>query len=331
MLYKSIKSADFLPDENFDSLYAELQQAINKYINSGYLQSFDGLNLYYEYFLCENAVGNVVIVHGLSEFTKKFHELAMFFLNNRYNVFIYDQRGHGYSGRQTDNLEFLFVKSYKDYVTDLEYIIDNVVKPVSSLPITIYSQSMGGAVTGLYLQKHPTDIKEVVFSAPMLCPWMNNTPRFLARFVARLGCFFQGEDKPFLKVTPFSPKSVHHTSTVLSKPRFKTYMKMRIDDKRYQMSQLTNRWVEQTTRVQKWLLNKKRCKNITTRCLILSAEKDTIVLEKPQREFSKLLPDCKFVTIKGAKHTIFGSTKEVMEQYFSEMRKFLGLNDNQLD
>ncbi len=325
MLYKSIKSVDFLPEKDFAENYKNLQKVIDKHMVSGYIKSFDGLKLYYEYFLCENAVGNLVIVHGLSEFTKKFHEIALFFLNQNYNVFIFDQRGHGYSGRETDDLQALFIKSYNDYEKDLDCFIKNVVEKVSSLPITLFSQSMGGAVATLYLQNNPTKIEKAIFSAPMVFPNTNGAPSFLIFIVAKALSLLKGKDKPFLKSEPFSKKSQYCDSSTLCQGRFDLYLNMRVNDEFYQTSTITNSWMAQTALVKRKLLRKRKLNKIETKCLILSAENDNVVLEKPQRLLSKRLKNSEFVTIKDAKHTIYASNDKIMQEYFNAIRKFLRL------
>ena len=63
---------------------------------------FDGKELYYEYFQVQESRGAIVLVHGLSEFTGKYHEFAWYLLNQGYDVFLYDQRGHGRSAEAGD-------------------------------------------------------------------------------------------------------------------------------------------------------------------------------------------------------------------------------------
>ncbi len=323
MLYKRTKSPNFIPEDNFSEHYANIHETISNHLVSGYSTSSDGLKIYYEYVLCENAVGNVVIVHGLSEFTKKFYEIFFFFLNQGYNVFIYDQRGHGLSERETDDLEAIYVNSYYDYVDDLTCFINNVVEKVCPLPITIFSQSMGGAITGLYLQENPNKIKKAIFSAPMVCPKMNGFPRFFIRMVASRLEKTKGKDKGFVKDQPFDANSKFEDSSCLNKNRFDLYMKFRIDEPRYRTSNITNSWMKQTTYVQGLLLRKNKCDAITTKCYILSAEDDRVVYNSKQKLLYKRLPNCKFFTIKDAKHTVYASTPKILEEYFNLISNFL--------
>ena len=327
MLYKPTVRPDFLADDNFASQYAELQAVIDNHKNSGNMPSFDGLNIYYEYFLAENPVGNIVIVHGLSEFIAKYYEMIIFFLNRRYNVFIFDLRGHGLSGRQVEDACVLHVNEFNDYVLDLEKFIDDVVLEISALPITIFSHSMGGAITGLYLQKFPNKITKAVFCAPMVCPYMYGFPRFITRAFAKSKCKKFGDAVPFATSKPFNPNPNFALSSDASYARFKLNLNRRIADVHYQTSQFSNRWMEQATRVQGLMLNRKKLKPVTTECLLISAGADRVVCEKPQKKFSKLLPSCKFVSIKGARHAIFDGTPNRISEFYSLLNDFIATNN----
>ncbi len=323
MLYTPIKTQDFLPEENFDMLYSQVIAKLNDCKESGKMPSFDNLNIYYEYFLCENAKENIVIVHGLSEFTKKFYEVIYFFLNNHYNVFIFDLRGHGYSDREDNAGNNLHVKNFFSYVKDLDLFIKNIVKKVSSLKINFFSQSMGGAIVGLYLQQTDEEINKAIFSAPMISPNLKGLPRFIVKMVAKRRIKKFGGTGVFLQSKPFTPNVNFENSSDASFARFSFNLSMRVNDINYQTSPLTNCWMEQATRVKGLLLRKKECKKINAKCLILSAELDKVVLEKPQRKFAKLIKDCKFVSIANAKHNIFCCGEEVLAELFGNIKDFL--------
>ena len=81
-----------LSEEEFSSKIVEIEEDLAKVKVSGTYQAFDGIDIAYEYFLAENSKASVVIVHGLSEFTRKFYEFIYYCLHHGLNVFIYDQR-----------------------------------------------------------------------------------------------------------------------------------------------------------------------------------------------------------------------------------------------
>lgn len=316
------KDTKFLPDENFLENYQLLENNLNAQKFNGYFPSFDGLKLYYEYFLRDKPKANVVIVHGLSEFSAKFYEIINFLLNGNLNVFIFDLRGHGYSGREVQDLQRIFLRSYDDYVKDLEIFIDQIVNKNSDLPLYFFSQSMGGAITALYLQKHPDSAIKCLFSVPMLCPNMKNVPRVLVQIVAKKDCKKHGFDAPFRYSSRFNPDDKFVDSSCLSELRFKLYLQKRIDNKFYQTSQITNGWMLETTKLLPKLLNKKKNSKIKTQCLIISAENDNVVLIKPQKKYAKQLNNCKFINLLGATHTVYASAETVMIDFYNYLQDF---------
>ena len=169
---------EIIPEEKFAEEIVKIENELSKICRQGYFDSFDGKKLYFEYFLKQNAKASVVIVHGLSEFTKKFYEITYYLLSAGYNVFLYDQRCHGRSCRLGAHKDILHVDNFTDYARDLNEYINNVVMPASDKPIYVYSHSMGGAVTALYLEKWQDTVKKAVMSAYNLCFHYSFIPLF---------------------------------------------------------------------------------------------------------------------------------------------------------
>ena len=59
-------------------------------VKSGFLTTEDNSQLYYESFYLPENKATILILHGFTEFTKKFDELTYYFLTQGYNVVRYD-------------------------------------------------------------------------------------------------------------------------------------------------------------------------------------------------------------------------------------------------
>ena len=156
-----------ISEKDFPEKIAKIESEFDKIRKEGFFDSFDGKKLYFEYFPKENAKASVVIVHGLSEFTKKFYEIAWYFYLEGYSVYLYDQRCHGRSCRLGARADILHVDKFSDYAKDLNEFIKNIVLKTSDKPIYLYSHSMGGAAAALYLSKWQDTVKKAVMSAPL--------------------------------------------------------------------------------------------------------------------------------------------------------------------
>lgn len=314
MRYEPNFTLNVIKDELFETQIKELENELAKYANFGEFASFDKTKIHYEYFLCENARGNIVIVHGLSEFTKKFYEFTYYALNLGYNVFIYDQRCHGLSDRLTNNVDILHVDNFNDYALDLEIFIEKIVIPTENKPIFLYAHSMGGAVSALYLNKYSDKIKKAVFSAPLFIPVVNNVSTFLARESVRLGKVLLGPKRRFFLSNDFDPDIKFNEKYGSSEPRFYHNINLRKQNIKYQSSPMSFGWVFNSLTVHHAILKKKFLNKIKTPILIFSAEKDNTVKNEPQYYFAKHCENCEIVNIENTTHAILASKTEMLEK-----------------
>lgn len=303
-----------ISEQSFATEIEKIEAALEECINFGEFTAFDNTRIYYEYFLAQESKGNIVIVHGLSEFTKKFNEFIYYALNQGYNVFIYDQRCHGLSGRLTKNKDLLHVDDFYDYALDLEYFIDNIVTKNNSQPIYFYAHSMGGTVCALYLEKHPDKIKKAVFSAPMIKPVVKKVSPFIARQSVILGKVFLGSKKSFFLSSDFNPNVKYTEEYCSSRARFDYHMKLRIGNEYYQSSPMSYGWVYNSLTIYRTILKKKFLEKIQTPILLFSAENDKTVENQPHYIFSNGCKDCTLIEVKGETHALLASKNEKLEK-----------------
>lgn len=323
MYYKPTYKPNYLSEQTFQKDFSALEETLKGVVNKGVLESFDGLKLEYEYYLAENATASVIILHGLTEFTRKYHELCKFLLDMGLNVFLYDQRGHGKSGRESADDTVVHVSSFDAYVKDLEYVIDNLVEKNCRKPIYLFSHSMGGSVAALYMQKHPEKIAKSAFCAPMLRPKMRNIPCFFMRWVLKHDAKHKGIDAPFIAAKNFDANVTLNQSSDISHARFKMNMETRISDKCFQASKITNGWLLDATLIKPRLLNRKTTE-IKTQCLIFSAKNDDVVMVKPQVKFHKMLQNSTLVSIPDAKHNLLNGSEYTICDVYTALQGFFG-------
>ncbi len=316
---------NILSDEEFPTAVTNMEKQLDNCRNSGFFDTFDGKKIYYEYFLCENSRASIVIVHGLSEFTKKFYEVATWFLNQGYNVFLYDQRCHGLSCRLTDRVDLIHVDNFNDYVKDLSVFIDNVVLPAEEKPLYIYSHSMGGAVTAMYLAQHKDKIQKAVLSAPLIEPTVEKVPSWLVRLYVYFGMKKYGSKSKFIFSKEFDPERANKYSMEPSKNRFSHNLNMRCNEPRYQSTPMTYGWVYNSVLLPIRILKRQVAGSIKTPVLLLSAEKDTVVRNDAQVRFAKKCRTCKMVTVNNTDHSMLTASYEVICEHVKQVLDFYAL------
>lgn len=323
MRYTPSYSFSVIEESHFDNEIKSISEQLSKCRKEGFFTSFDSTKIYYEYFLCENSTASVVIVHGLSEFTKKYYEMAKYLLDQGYNVFLYDQRCHGLSDRLTKEKNTIHVKSYNHYSKDLEWYIDNIVLKADEKPIYIYSHSMGGAVAANYLTKENCKAQKAVLSAPLLEPYVGNVPVWFAKSGIKLLSLVVGSHKIFSGSREFNPEHKFENSDDESYSRFRYNMNLRINNENYQTTPMSLGWVNATLGFSLYIKRQRNVDKIKVPVLLISAENDTSVRTPPHYVFDNMCSVCKMLVIKDAKHAMLTSFEDIISQHVGAVIDFL--------
>lgn len=313
-----------IPEEGYavfmDTRVAPAMKAI---CTDSYFDTADGKKIHYVFYAAQRPVGSVVIAHGFTESAEKFLEMSFYYVCAGFNVFALDHRGHGYSTRDIDEPSLVYVNKFSDYVDDLDCFVQNVVKPASGrLPLYLYAHSMGGAIAVLYLQNHPGEFKKTVLTAPMISPNTANLPHPITRIISNFFVLTGQGKKAVLGSTPFNPDRTFENSNDTSRARFDYYQAKRCATPQYQTSSPTYRWVQQSLKIVRDLLEEGFCEDIDCPILLFQAETDGSVLKPAQNRFIKLVPHGTLVEMKGSKHEIYLSTNDVMQKYLRMITEF---------
>ncbi len=303
----SVLSEDTFPEE-----MAAISVKLDQCRQEGTFQGFDGKPLYYEYFQTQESRGAVVIVHGLSEFTGKYHEFAWYLLNQGYDVFLYDQRCHGRSCRLTQRQDLIHVDHFTDYHKDLHCFVENVIRKATNLPLYLYAHSMGGAAAIQYMAQHSEVFTKAVLSAPMIEPLTGNVSPAVARWGLSAYLLFGNRKKKFWLADEFDPEYPFTRSQDRSYARFRRNMEIRLANPCYCTTPQTIGWIQQALLLRPQLTRKSFLRELQTPILMLCAEQDKVVCFKAQTMFAKNCPVCRQVIIPGATHSMLWGTREAI-------------------
>lgn len=311
-----------ISEENYKNELTERLSSISEYMTEAYIPSSDGLSLRYRYYYKKENKASIIIVHGFTEFLDKYEEMSVYFFEMGYNVFLYDQRGHGFSGRQVDDIELAHVDNFSDYAEDLRIVIDDVVLPViGNSPLYLYSHSMGGAVTTLYLEKYG-HAAAAILSSPMVVPSAHDIPRPIILCSVLCGIITAGAKAQFKHTGRFTADVNFNTCSDQSYARFRYNLDKRIEEDRFKLTPASNGWMYNAMTVSGKMI--RNAGKINVPVLIISAENDRIVKNNYQIKLANKIKNCRFATIKNAKHSIFTSEDEILKEYYTLLFDFLG-------
>lgn len=324
MLFEPCTEFKTVSEDEYPRRIKEIEQAIDGCAEIGELETAGNMTLSWHRFGVRDAKAAVVIVHGFTEFSRKYDELCWYFLNMGYDVYAYDQRGHGLSGREVGDESLIHVNSFSDYVEDLDAVIERLVKPMSpGLDIYLFTHSMGGAVGALYMCRYPEKVKKVLLSSPMVSPKTHGMPHGLVCRLIRREAEHTSWDAKFKYSGEFREDADFKHSADKSYNRFKHNLDMRIYEKRYQGSASTNRWMHEALSVYKQILDRDALSRVRASVLLIAAQRDAVVQSIPQKKLARLLGNrCRYVCIKGAKHSAFVSEEDILEGYIDIIRRF---------
>ena len=288
---------------------------------SGFIETSDGKELYYENYRADEPKSSIVILHGVTESVSKYHELAYYFLNAGANVSLLEQRGHGRSYREVDNNMITHIDNFERYVDDFtDFLLEK--SPKDDLPRYLFAHSMGGGVGVMYMERYPRYFEKAVLSAPMIAPERGRHLLVVSRAVTREFIIIGKSKDRFFGSGDGSEEEVFEDSCTTSEARFDYYNDMKETVPEFKNSALTYRWVNESLNVTRKLLAKGRPEKIRTKLLLLQAERDTMVRGKEQEKFAARVPGAELVKVKGAKHEIYRETDSILKPVLDRIFEF---------
>ena len=320
--HRGATHADLLSEENYAQQMEETVEPLLKGLrHKGFLTIVRGRRIHYEYYLCADPVGAVVLCHGFTESAEKYREMIYYFLGAGYSVFAPDLRGHGKSYRGQKNHTLIHVNRFRDYTDDLDRFLQRIVRPNAvNLPLYLYGHSMGGAVGALYLSQHPITFRKAVLSAPMIAPKTANLPPWLARWITFAMCLAGKGTDPVLR-----QRSVERDTAPSEEefpPRFSYYHQKKLRHRHLQTSLATYRWLFQALCTTDALLKRSNCERVQATVLLFQAENDTYVHNKHQDLYLSRIPHGEMVRIPESGHGLPTAENEILQPYVDRILSF---------
>lgn len=283
-----------------------------------------GRELFCSFFTADSPRGTALVVHGFTENALKYSELIFSLVRQGFNVCAYDQRGHGRSWRDgaIADPSLTHVHDFNEYVRDMECVCDALMKS-SPKPWVIFSHSMGGAVTGLYLERHPGVFARAALCAPMIAPNRGGIPLFAAKALCR-GAKMLGRGKKRIFLSkPYAGPEDFAASACTGRERFDWFDAIKASHPEFSNNGPSYDWTLQSLGVTRRLLRPGSVEKIDADVRLYSAEKDEAVLASAQEQFAKRLRHGRMSVVKDAKHEVFRSPDAVVFPWWHEVLSFL--------
>lgn len=147
-------------------IHANMQKenSVNLQHQTGAFTATDGLELFKQTWQpTKKPQAGIILVHGFGEHSSRYSHLAEKLTHNNYVLFTFDLRGHG----KSEGSRF-YVRSFDDYLQDLNLFLHHVREQMNGLPIFLFGHSMGGTIVTLYAIKYKPDLSGILLSGAAL-------------------------------------------------------------------------------------------------------------------------------------------------------------------
>lgn len=267
--------------------------------------------------------GTVLIVHGFTENADKYAEVIHSLLLNGFSVVAYDQRGHGRSWRPEGLKEpsLTHVDSFGEYVRDMEIVCRRVLQEMPK-PHRVFCHSMGGAVTALYLEKHPGEFDRAAMCAPMIAPYLNGVPKPAALLLCQVEKKLGHLKRRIVGSKPYAGETFEE-AVASGRERFEWYEALRSATPAFQNNGPSYGWTLEAIRVTDAILAPGAVERIDAKVRLYTAALDGSVLPGPQEQFIRRVKDGARVTVADTKHEIYRASDAVLFPWWKDVLDFL--------
>ena len=288
------------------------------------LKGAGGYPLYCVRYDAETPRGTVLILHGFTENAFKYAELIYSLLQNGFSVAAFDQAGHGRSRdlQAGEDASLTDIDRFQDYVDDMETVVEQILSAMPR-PWLLFSHSMGGAVSALYLEKHPEVFQRAAFCAPMIAPALGGLPVFAAKHLCYGAKAMGRGGKRIFVSKPYSGFEDFDTSAATGRARFDWYEQVKNEHPEFTNNGPTYRWTLESLGVTQRILQKGEVEKIQCPLRLYTAQLDTSVEPGPQGQFIARVRQGDRVFVENARHEIYRSEDEVLFPWWRDVLSFL--------
>ncbi|KPU82758.1 lysophospholipase [Psychromonas sp. PRT-SC03] len=270
----------------------------------------------------------IVISQGRCETVLKYKELVFELNNKGFDIYLIDHRGQGFSELFWGSPSRGHVEFFEDYVIDFNTYICSLQLQDKYAYRYLFSHSMGGAISALYLEKYAHPFHASVFYCPMFSINFYGFPTPIVQIIsscgALLGSLFSSKACyiPFGKdfnITHF--KKEPFTS---SSERFNNFKETLQKHPQTQLGSPTMRWV--ATSIQGTKKSIKNAHKINIPVLLFQAGKDVIVRAKGQNDFFRNLNKHhknQLIKVPRCKHEILIESDDIRQPALIKTLSFL--------
>ena len=147
----------------------------------------DGYNIKLTHYNCsKRPKASILILHGMAEHQKRYHAFSLYLLNNGYDVFIYDHRGHGAERKLSELGYFGSDKGYQLVVEDAILVSDYIERNNRGNKFFLFGHSMGSLIARNVIQQYDSYNGVVLCGTAFPPQFLTTSGLILSKLVKKL-------------------------------------------------------------------------------------------------------------------------------------------------
>lgn len=267
--------------------------------------------------------GTIIIVPGRTEFIEKYMELCWDLRELDHSICIYDHLGQGKSDRQLKDRQKGHITDFKIYVSDLEHIIQSVVLPAQTGPVTILGHSMGATISVLVSQSGRQRISGLVLVSPMFQIYAGKfLPPLWVEFISNAACMTGGGSGYVWGGGPYNTESRFDNNPLTTDAdRFRRNNELVRQNMDLALGSPTYGWLQQAYRAMRQVRRRADAGHCPT--IILRTIDERVVGLKEMEAYCHGATDCRLVTYERCQHELLMERDEIRDDLLDRVRQFL--------
>jgi lysophospholipase len=268
--------------------------------------------------------GTVVLMQGRAEFIEKYFETVRDLRARGFAVATFDWRGQGLSDRALSDRRKGYVRNFRDYLTDLRTVMQEIVLPDCPPPIFALAHSMGAAVAIRACYEGSRWFERVVLSAPLIALPSSTAMKVGGPLARTLRVFGGGKAYVPRKDAHVIDEREFRGNPLTSDPvRFTRNAAILDEEPALGLGPPTVAWADAALRQMKQFAEPAYANRIRQPLLLIAAGRDEVVSTPAIETFGAHLLAGRHLLIPGAKHEILQELDVYRGQFWAAFEAFV--------